>query len=142
MDLIISKEPDLVEEIEVQGQFASSDHSLIKFQIVVSELKTINKKRSFDYTRACMNDVREEVGKIPWKLQAGAIELWDDLRTNILEIKERMIQQKILRGKKKKSIWMNQRAVKAVNKNIEYTQNISKETIQRVCGRIRRQRKR
>ena len=116
MDLIISKEPDLVEEIEVLGQFASSDHSLIKFQIVVSEMKTISKKRSFDYTRACMNAVREEVGKIPWKLQAGAIELWDDLRTNILEIKERMIQQKILRGKKKQSIWMNQRTVKAVNK--------------------------
>ena len=97
LDLIISKELDLVEEIEVQGQFASSD--LIKFQIVVSELKTISKKRSFDYTRACMNTVREEVGKIPWKLQAGAIELWDDLRTNILEIEERMIPQKNIGGK-------------------------------------------
>ena len=70
MDLIISKEPDLVE----RGRFASSDHNLIKFQIVVSEFKTISRKRSFDYTKVCMDTVREEVGKIPWKLQAGVIE--------------------------------------------------------------------
>ena len=61
--MIISKEPELVEEVEIQGHFASSDHNLIKFQIIVSELKTISKKRSFDYTKVCMDIVREEVGK-------------------------------------------------------------------------------
>ena len=75
LDLIISKEPDLVEEIEIQGNFASSDHNLIKFQIVGPDLKTESKKRSFDYSRVCMDTVRKEVGKISWNLQAGVIEL-------------------------------------------------------------------
>ena len=67
-------------------------------------MKNISRKRFFDYTKVCMDTAREEVGKIPWNLQAGVIELWDDLRTNILEIEERMIPKKTLGGKKKKSI--------------------------------------
>ena len=71
LDLVISKDPDLVEDIEIQSRFASSDHNLIKFSIVAPEERIESKRPSLDYARVNFDALREEVGRVQWGLQGG-----------------------------------------------------------------------
>ena len=45
LNLIISKDPDLVKDVEVIGQFFKSDHSLIKYKIVASQPEAVTKRQ-------------------------------------------------------------------------------------------------
>ena len=82
LDLIISKDPDLVKDVEVIGQFVNSDHRLIKFKIVASQPEAINKRQLINHSRADFTKIRNEVGVLQWNLQGDAEEAWEDSEVN------------------------------------------------------------
>ena len=61
LDLVISRDPDLVMDVEVIGNFANSDHSLIKYTILAPHAETVSKKQFMNYSRADFDAIRKEV---------------------------------------------------------------------------------
>ena len=114
LDLIISKDPDLVKDVEVIGQFLNSDHRLIKFKIVASQPEAINKRQLINYSRADFTKIRNEVGVLQWNLQGDAEEAWEDFRSKLLAVEDRLIPKVSGGTRKRKTIWMNKKATTAV----------------------------
>ena len=114
LDLIISKDPDLVKDVEVIGQFLNSDHSLIKCKIVAFQPEAVTKRQLVNYSRADFTKIRKIVGELQWELQGDAEEAWDDFRSKLLAVEDKLIPKVSGRAVKRKTIWMNKKATTAV----------------------------
>jgi hypothetical protein len=114
LDLVIYNDPDIVNDVEIIGQFSNSDHSIIKFRIASSQTEAASNKQVLNYSKADFNKIRREIGAIQWSLQCGANEAWEDFKKKVLEVENRMIPKVTVGTKKKKAIWINQKAIKAV----------------------------
>ena len=113
LDLIITRDPDLVSDVENIGQFLNSDHCVIRCKIRNSNSKTTTLKGRLDYARADFDKIRREIGGITWSLGESAGDAWEDFKSKILDVEKRLVP-KASERKKKKSIWMNHKAVNAV----------------------------
>ena len=113
LDLIITRDPDLVSDVENIGQFLNSDHCVIRCKIRNSNSKTTTWKDRLDYARADFDKIRREIGGITWSLGESAGDAWEDFKSKILDVEKRLVP-KASERKKKKSIWMNHKAVNAV----------------------------
>ena len=60
MDLILTNEPELVNEDENLGKFAASDHSLLFWKINVGREEDSTKLIRFDYNKMDLNGIMEE----------------------------------------------------------------------------------
>jgi len=116
LDLVISRDPDLVMDVEVIGNFANSDHSLIKYKILAPHAETVSKKQLLNYSKADFDAIRKEVKETRWNLQGSASEAWDDFKMKLLDIENRLIPKVQGGVRKKKAIWMSHKAVKVVKK--------------------------
>jgi len=61
LDLVLTNEPDLINEVENLGNFATSDHSLLFWKINVGREETSTKEIRFDYNKMDLNGIREEL---------------------------------------------------------------------------------
>jgi len=60
LDLVLTNEPELINEVGNLGKFATSDHSLLFWKINVGREETSSKVIRFDYSKMDLNGIREE----------------------------------------------------------------------------------
>ena len=66
LDLVLTNEPELINEVESLGKFATSDHSLLFWKINVGREETSTKVIRFDYNNMDLNEIREELRSCNW----------------------------------------------------------------------------
>jgi len=78
LDLVLTNEPELINEVENLGKFATSDHSLLFWRINVSRQETSTKEIRFDYSKMDLNGIREELRRCNWdeEMKGNVIESW------------------------------------------------------------------
>ena len=120
LDLVISNEPGMVEELEVIDPLASSDHNMITW--IVSrgcEYGEVSSGDRLDYGRADFEGMRKELRETDWrKLLSGDMnDDWITFRDRLLMLESKYIPVKKFNcGKRKKEIWINSKAIRSVNK--------------------------
>jgi len=66
LDLVLTNEPELINEVENLGKFATSGHSLLYWKINVGREETSMKVIRFDYNKMDLNGIREELRICNW----------------------------------------------------------------------------
>ena len=117
LDLVFSKEPDLVCNVQELGNFGSSDHKLIVCNLDTHAGVVNERKTRFDYNRMDINGLRDELRLISWKsVLTGSVEdCWGRLKDILLDLRNKFVPVTVVKDKGKVP-WMNYRALKWIKK--------------------------
>jgi len=66
LDLVLTNEPQLIDEVENLGKFAASDQSLLFWKINVGKEDISTKAVRFDYNKMDLNGIRKELRGCNW----------------------------------------------------------------------------
>ena len=128
LDLILSREPDLVSDVKVIENLGNSDHNMVTFTLHHKQETFVSKRQFRDYNKGDYQRIREELDQIDWDaLISGDMNLcWNRFKKVLLNLEEKYIPLK--KTKKVKPIWMTNRALKFVKrKNKVYRKYRNKE---------------
>ena len=76
LDLILSRDPNVVDSVQVNGSFHTSDHKLLSYNLNIAKVKETEDSTEvrYDYKRMNTNGAREELRMIDWdKLLNGTL---------------------------------------------------------------------
>ena len=120
LDLVITKEPEIVSSLTVIEKFAESDHNMLQCTIEVDvEDKTTN-TYSRNYNKANYKGMKEKLRQADWKgLIEGETmeEAWRIFRQIMEDIEEEFVPMRNTKGSgRKKPLWLSYAAIKKVNR--------------------------
>ena len=120
LDLVISNEPGMVEELEVIEPLANNDHNMITWSVSRGyEYCETGSGDKLDYKRADFEGLRKELREIDWKrlLSGGLTEDWITFRDRLLMLESKYVPVKKFNGsKRRKEIWISNKAIRSVNR--------------------------
>jgi ribonucleases P/MRP protein subunit RPP40 len=116
LDLVITKEPDVIDNMRVLGRLASSDHNMLLFDFIICTRNNDNIRHFFDYNKADFDKIRDLASMLNWDslLVGDAVSYWSQIKSELLRLEAENIQVKKNGGKSKKSLWVNHKVVAAV----------------------------
>ena len=113
LDLVVSRDPDIVSDVQVLGNFEISDHKLLGFNLPKEE--EVNSTTRYDYKRMDIMRAREELRKVVWEeILSGTVnDDWEKLKDILFEIQRKFVP--VVKGKRKnKKLWLTYKALKHV----------------------------
>ena len=119
LDLVITDEPSMVQNITDLGPFLGSDHNALCWQLELNTREEVLCKQSLDYSKADIIALKCELRKIDWNAllqDLTADESWIVFREKLENLEDKFILVKTSGTRRKKPLWMTQRAVKTVRK--------------------------
>jgi len=121
LDLIITDEPDMIQEVSDLGAFGSSDHIALEWNLLVRSESVRNAREIFDYSKADVAGIRQKLQAIDWQQKFGTSTVeacWSTFKSKIHELESQYVPVKVIPSDKSKSkpIWMSHRALKAVKR--------------------------
>ena len=116
LDLVLSRDPDVVSNVQVFRSFESSDHRLLGFNLNIVKDEEVNNSTRYDYKRMDIKGAREELRKINWEeMLSGTVN--DDrerLKDTLFEIQQKFFP--VVKGKRKnKKLWLTYKALLKTN---------------------------
>ena len=120
LDLVFTREPDLVSELTVGDQLDNSDHNMILFQIQHQTLDNKNISTSRDYHRGDYDSIRSNLAEVGWDnfLTGTVDDCWLKFKTLLLSLEEQFVPLRNTLNRKK-PIWMNYKALKSVKRKLK-----------------------
>ena len=90
LDLVFTREPELVSEITVDDQLGNSDHNMISFRIQHNTLDTKSTLLVRDYHRGDYDSIRSKLADVDWdKFLIGTVdECWLKFKKLLLSLEE------------------------------------------------------
>ena len=120
LDLIISDEPDTVDVVGNLGNFANSDHDMLRFDINISVTESSVRRCVLDYAKGDYIGMKHELQTVDWDsiLQPlPVVECWKTFREIIDSVESKYIPTKSVSSSKiKKPVWMTHKALKSVKR--------------------------
>ena len=65
LDLVITKDPDIIHDIQILDNLADSDHNMISWAVDITR-KDVKQWRTFNYNKGRYDDIRHELQKVKW----------------------------------------------------------------------------
>jgi ribonuclease P/MRP protein subunit RPP40 len=120
LDLVISKEPELVNEVVDLGKFSSSDHNLLWWTINIGYKEEVKEIEKYDYKRMDIKGIQKELSKVEWdlELEGSVNESWVKFKSILQDLQGRFTPVIKLDTvtKSKKEIWLTYKAMKCIRK--------------------------
>jgi hypothetical protein len=116
LDLILSTEPELVEEVMICCPIANSDHNVIMFKIPNVVNFERKKTESFNFHKADYDKIGEELNSIDWReyLEGEEVEKsWDKMKEEMLNCMKKYVPRKQHRTRKC-ARWMKRKILKLI----------------------------
>ena len=130
LDLVLSTNPEQIRDVEVTEKFGSSDHNMVKFNVIMKEESKQWKEKFRDYRNADFDKIREEVKSINWSViddQDNMQDAWKKFTELLDKTVEKHVKVKErVRGKPPKPMWWNKKIYKLRRKRLKWWQK-SKE---------------
>ncbi len=131
LDLILSREPELVSDVRCLDHLATSDHNALTCTVHMECEEVVNNKVTFDYNRADYDGMKEELRKTDWEqlLRGEVNECWEAIKQRIIDLEKQFVPVKRTKNYgKRKPIWMTHKAVKlTTNKRKVYAKYKDKD---------------
>ena len=115
LDLVISSDENMVDSLSVGEPFETSDHQLIRFNLICSKDKVGKTKTNYNYFKANYDEIREYIKSRKWEnslVDTDAESLWLKLKNELLVIRDKFIP-KSATAKKNRAKWVTKRVTKA-----------------------------
>ena len=117
LDLVITSNPDMIDEVDVLAHLGSSDHNMLKWELnYYVQPSTAQSKR--DYKNADFDQIRSKLKKINWKKDLENLstdQAWDTTKEKLQQLIHDHVPLK-RQSKKKKAIWLTRRAQKCIRR--------------------------
>jgi len=127
LDLILSSDPDLVNNVCITANLGTSDHNMITFTVQHKHDVVTNDRVVRDYHKGDYDSMRNELKNVDWDqmLSSDIENSWSRFKHLLLELENKYIPVKKVHncGRTKKPIWMSHKALKLVKKRTESTAN-------------------
>jgi len=65
LDLVITKDPDIVHEVQLLDSLAASDHCMITWKVDINR-PIVRRKKVFDYNKADYEAIKQRLHGIDW----------------------------------------------------------------------------
>ena len=130
LDLVLSTNPEQIRDVEVTEKFGSSDHNMVKFNVIMKEESKQWKEKFRDYRNADFDKIREEVKSINWSVIDDQDDMQDAWK-KFTELLDKTVEKHVkvkerVRGKPPKPMWWNKKIYKLRRKRLKWWQK-SKE---------------
>ena len=153
LDLVISSEPGLVDNLQVICPVANSDHNVITWSSNFNIFRREVSRETLNYNRGDFNKINEVLKSINWKVEFSnkdTSSMWESFTRRLLEC-TKFIPKCIIR-KKKTAPWIKKKLVKRMkirnkkfkeyNDNPDYAkQRKYRQLRNQITGEIRRAKK-
>ena len=113
LDLVLSNEENIVQNLEVGEEFGSSDHQIIKFDLVIGKDHSKPISKFLNFHKADYENIRllaRDIGLGECVLGEDVIADWQTLKTKILDIQETLIPK--VNRSNRKCKWVTRRTIK------------------------------
>jgi len=78
LDLVMTSEPDMVDTVNVLGNFATSDHNLLQWTLNVKTSRVLSQRVVLDYAKADYATIKSELSNICWpEILRGCLQCFD-----------------------------------------------------------------
>ena len=117
LDLIITDEPDMIDEISDLGALENSDHNALLWNVRVRTETAVKTRCVLDYPKADIAGMKLELKGTDWQELFGTLsteDRWSAFKHKIQDIEARYVPVKSVHQGKLKPMWMSHKAVKAV----------------------------
>ena len=94
LDLVLSSNPEQIRNVQVTERFGTSDHNMVKFDIIMKEETKQWKEKFRDYRNADYVNMREEIKEINWSEldeQNGVQATWK----KFLELLDKVVEKHV-----------------------------------------------
>lgn len=119
LDLVFTDEPEMVDEVEILGNFATSDHHMLLWKTEICAPRNDSQATTKDYRKADLDGIHEALQAVDWDtvLRGGVEECWHGFKETLQTVVGRFVpDRRVGAGKYKKAIWMTQKAVDSVKR--------------------------
>lgn len=119
LDLVLTTEPDLVNEVTELDRFSSSDHNLLSWTINIGHETKVRVGLEYNYKRMDVKGIKEKLRTVDWKgiLEGSANESWTKFKSKLQEVQSEFVpRMKIGKPGKRKAIWLTHKAIKSIKR--------------------------
>lgn len=130
LDLILSTEEGMIEDVSVEEPLNTSDHNLIFFKAITKTISTHTKQEKiFDFNKANYKLINNEIKNIDWNIMfagLGTEEMWEQFTSTINSIINKHVPVKS-QNKKENKPWFNRTIKLAREKKVKAWKKYKKE---------------
>ena len=119
LDLILSKDENIIDNVEHEGRLGKSDHEMLMVTMRLETIEAVVPTNSRDYDRGNFVEMRKEMKAVAWDDcldQVGVEESWSIIRGKLEQLVEKWVPwRRKKRGGGRAPKWMNQEIRKSIN---------------------------
>jgi len=109
-DLLLSNDPNMVEEVEVGEHLGASDHNIVCAKILLRVRVQDSRVRLLDFRKANLEGMRRELGDVDWEtLTTGqsASEKWETFKDQMCRVQSKYIPMRCKTRSRKRPGWLS-----------------------------------
>ena len=113
MDLVLSSEKNLVENLNVDEPFGTSDHYVIRFEVIMSSVNDTTDKTYFDYYKADYDQIRAAAEELDFSCDITESSVEDDwlaFKTKLQNIRDQYIPKR--KSKVRNARWVDRNVIR------------------------------
>jgi ribonuclease P/MRP protein subunit RPP40 len=117
LDLVLTSEENMVENVRVGEPFGTSDHQIIRWDFIACKgdpRKSVGKEKNYDYFKADYDKMRDDCKEIDWTavMHEESVEhSWKGFKEEIEKLRGKWVHEK--RNKNSKCKWVNRAVIKS-----------------------------
>lgn len=121
LDLVLSTESGLVEEIKIECPVSNSDHNVVTFRIAQGiDIKKKNKGVPvYSYHKASYDKINERLNLVEWEREledsSDIEERWEIFLNEVIQCRNDFVPKRVSR-KKNYPVWMNREILRGIKK--------------------------
>ena len=116
LDLVLTSDEDLVQEVTVGEHFATSDHNVVKFNIIIKGDSNYSENKTFNYYKADYNEIRNYAITLNLEekidFYSGNVDnAWNIIKDDIIQMRNKFIP--LNKASKNKSKWVTRKVTRS-----------------------------
>ena len=116
LDLVITSEPDMIDDVSVLGRFGTSDHNILQWEIQLCSVYSVLNRNCLNYADADFPAIRRALRATDWQtvLQGDTNQQWQSFHQVLKSLESTFVPVKKRNSLRRKAPWMSYKAVKLV----------------------------
>src|SRR5215469_1947322 len=113
LDLVMTSNEDLIDNLRVEESFSTSDHGIIRFNVNVGSIYEDNVRKQFNYFKGKYDAMREDIREIDWQVRFNNLsveEMWKEFKEVLYKLREESIP--VMKRRNTKQKWVTKEVTK------------------------------
>ena len=120
LDLVFTREPEMINSIEAIEKFGNADHFMLKWDVEVSTVTESTQMKIKDYNKADYKEMKQDLSQVKWSEKLSSLsteEAWNIFKQLLSDTESKHIPLKVRKlSGKVKPLWLTHKAINKVNK--------------------------